>query len=317
MIAALLSLQFGFVACSSDSDDNFSTAESENSESSEISNSGSTPEFENNARANCMVKVAGGTYDGTTALTPESRIFISGRKISIDDLYICDHEVTNAEYEKYCKHDRNWYCGGSYDSYPAVFVSWYDAVVYCNLRSIAEGFTPAYSINDETAPSKWPDIESESQGVTTKYSAPYNENTAWKSLVYNTAANGYRLPTEAEWEYIARGGPEWKSYTYSGSDTIDEVACYNNGNDLYTEGLQEVKTKKPNNLGIYDMSGNASEWCYDRYSFYEKYRVQKGGNAMNSAYSCEVASQSYSAPDSHLSTGGFRVVRSSCQLPAA
>lgn len=79
----------------------------------------------------------------------------------------------------------------------------------------------------------------------------------------------FRLPTEAEWEFAARGGNKSQGYTYSGSNTIDNVAWYSTG----TSGSRVVRTKSPNELGIYDMSGNVNEWCQDRYGSYSSAAV--------------------------------------------
>ncbi|MGN0723725.1 MAG: formylglycine-generating enzyme family protein [Treponema sp.] len=90
-----------------------------------------------------FVEVTGTTITGSENWTPSSDVFISGRSITIPDMYVCDHEVTQAEYEKYCKYGsespRSSYGDG--DNYPAYYVNWYDAIVYCNLRSIDEGLT--------------------------------------------------------------------------------------------------------------------------------------------------------------------------------
>lgn len=131
--------------------------------------------------------------------------------------------------------------------------------MYCNKRSIAEGLTPCYTISGGTNPSNWGAV-------------PTTSNSAWNSAICNFNANGYRLPTEAEWEYLARGGNTSNTgqTTYSGSDTIDRVAWYREnantvGRDDTNYGVHPVKTKFPNALGLYDMSGNVWELCWDTY----------------------------------------------------
>lgn len=300
----------GFVACSSDDGGG-----SEKSGNTQITPQG-------------FVKVSGTTFDGTSTLTPESKVFISGRSITIGDLYVCDHEVTQGEYETYCKYGSSSPSSayGDGDNYPAYYVSWYDAIVYCNLRSIAEGLTPAYSISSETDPSKWTGIVSETTDGKTKYCGPSEENETWDVLSFNESANGYRLPTEAEWEYVARGGNK-DSYTYSGSDTIGDVAWYT-GNS--SSSAHKVKTKKANSLGIYDMSGNVNEWCYDWYCenittrtaatgvttgegyAYGSFRINRGGSwdSWESAVSLQLATKPFVRSSSVLSDAyGFRVVR--------
>lgn len=131
----------------------------------------------------------------------------------------------------------------------------------------------------------------------------------------------FRLPTEAEWEFAARGGNYSNGYKYSGSNRIDDVAWYDgNSGDM----THEVATKMPNELGIYDMTGNVCEWCSDWYEEYSSssqtdpsgpadgsYRVLRCGNWGGDATYCRVSNRDYNTPDGRNSSGGFRLVCSS------
>jgi formylglycine-generating enzyme required for sulfatase activity len=150
------------------------------------------------------------------------------------------------------------------------------------------------------------------------------ENVSWDDIpefisrLNAATGKNYRLPTEAEWEYAARGGNKSQGYKYSGGNNIYDVACFegNSGDRTYPVGR-----KKPNELGIYDMSGNVWEWCLDWYDSYSataqrdpvgasvgSYRVCRGGSWSNRARFCRVAFRSYFSPDSRSSIVGFRVV---------
>ncbi len=152
------------------------------------------------------------------------------------------------------------------------------------------------------------------------------ENVSWddiqvflKKLKQKTGKE-YRLPTEAQWEYAARGGNKSKGYTYAGSNNLNEVAWYDDNSGSKTHAVGQ---KKPNELGIYDMSGNVWEWCRDWYAddYYSKspssnpentttatYRVLRGGSWNFNARSCRSAYRSRNTPSNRYNNNGFRLV---------
>jgi len=245
-----------------------------------------------------LIYVEGGNFimgdtwgDGSSDEKPTHRVELTY------DFYVGKYPVTFEEYDRYCResgatkpYDWDWGRGRR----PVINVSWNDAIEYCNWLSEKEGLEIAYygdgSLLDENR-RKTEDI---------------------------TKVKGYRLLTEAEWEYAARGGKKSMGYKYSGSNSPDSVAWYdsNSGNKTH-----EVGQKKRNELGPYDMSGNVYEWCSDRYGSYSSSaqtnpynnsgsgRVNRGGSWGSGAAYVRVAYRNGSTPAFTFRDLGFRIAR--------
>ncbi len=175
-------------------------------------------------------------------------------------------------------------------NYPVENVSWYDAIYFCNKLSEKKGLQPVYAVDGETDVHKW------------NYK-PHNEDGIYGEITQNIFANGYRLPTVEEWQYAAKGGEE---YTYSGSYDIDKVAWYFYNSNGVTH---PVAQKKSNGYGLYDMSGNVWEWCWDSGSD-NRGRYYCGGCWFSNGYGCWVSTQIISYTDSRYNDVGFRIIRS-------
>jgi formylglycine-generating enzyme required for sulfatase activity len=224
-----------------------------------------------------MIKVAGGSLPADSWAGVQS----------VDAFYIGKYEVRWSEWQSV----RTWALAHGYAisvgagrgaEYPVTDVNWYDVLKWCNARSEQEGLSPVYTVAG----------------------APYRTGDAVPAV--QASAKGYRLPSEKEWEFAARGGVSTHGYTYSGSNNVDAVAWYydNSGGATHVVG-----TKLANELGLFDLSGNAWEWCFDAYS--GSRRVLRGGSWSGNAIGCRAANRSYDYPAYQGSILGFRVLRSS------
>ena len=238
-----------------------------------------------------MVFVPGGTF---TMGSPSNEAGRSNdevqHRVSLSGFYIGATEVTQAQYKAVMGSNPSTFKG---DDLPVESISWYDAVAYCNKLSEKEGLSKVYSINGTKVTANW-------------------------------GAKGYRLPTEAEWEFAAKGGAASVSLAvdavYAGSANINDVAWYsgNSGDQTHPVGQ-----KAPNALGLYDMAGNVWEWCWDLYGSYssgsqsdpagassgEASRVRRGGSWYVGGQRSAERGGNFSP--AYLATGdlGFRVAR--------
>jgi formylglycine-generating enzyme required for sulfatase activity len=242
-----------------------------------------------------------GSYDGEGDEQPVHKVFLS-------DFYIGIHEVTFDEYDAFCDatgkprpDDEGWGRG----RWPVINISWYDAVAYCNWLSVQDELQEVYSINGREVEANW-------------------------------KANGYRLPTEAEWEFASRSRGE--NDKWAGTSSEGKLSYYSNFNDV--NGIGNWKTEnqndghpftapvgsfRPNYLGIYDMSGNVNEWCWDFYDDAQYYhskrkdplgwgsgneRSTRGGSWISSPKYLRCSARGFDEPAFWSRFLGFRLARS-------
>ena len=273
-----------------------------------------------------MVRIAGGTFQMGDSFNEGWSSERPVHTVSVSSFYIGRHEVTKALWDEvYAWAVGNAYSFGNAGSgkgtqHPVHTVNWWDMVKWCNARSEKEGLTPCYYT---------------SSGKTAVYRTGQmdlrNDWVRWD-------AEGYRLPTEAEWEYAARGGLAGKrfpwgdtithelanyysssSYSYDVSSTRGYHPDYDDGGTPYTS---PVGSFPDNDYGLYDMAGNVWEWCWDWYGSYTSasqtdpsgpvsgsYRVFRGGSWLHYADYCRCAGRSVSYPATSIFYVGFRLVR--------
>jgi formylglycine-generating enzyme required for sulfatase activity len=236
-----------------------------------------------NASKSTMIRVDGGRLPKDSILG-EKRV----NRFEIGNL-----EVTWGEWQKV----RDWAVANGYDlkdvgrglsdNHPVTDVSWYDVVKWCNAKSEMERLQPVYQLNGKVY--KIGDFGENGSGI----------------IKEKSQANGYRLPTEAEWEWAAIGGKKSKKYTHAGSNDLESVGWFQDNSDGRPH---PVSQKQPNELGTYDMSGNLREWCWDKHKPIGR-RI-RGGSFRDHNSLCSVRSGDWGGEGKYQYVG-FRVARNS------
>lgn len=258
-----------------------------------------------------LIFVQGGILLGTSQLAGGTHLPASHLRVgetTVPSFQIAKYEVTWAKWQEV----RAWAVTNGYTdlagvgtgtagNHPVTMVNWFDVQKWCNARSEMEGLEPVYLITELTP---LPQV--------------YRTGETIEGLTTASNKSGYRLPTEAEWEWAARGGVNSQNFVYSGGNDVDLVAWYreNTFNQQDPAGIRPVGLKSVNELGIHDMSGNAAEWCRDPYTLEGTFfpgsgpYFIKGGGWASTARGCEPGDRFAAAgAGSRNDSRGLRVVR--------
>ena len=250
-----------------------------------------------------MVLIRGGVFN----MGDESVNARPAHSVYVADFYLGKYEVTQQLWRAIGGTAPAFFTG---DSLPVEGVDWIEVFIFCNLKSLRENRTPCYLYEGRVL-----------TGPLRDYSPTellHYCDTLSYTVYCNFKANGYRLPTEAEWEYAARGGHRSRHFLYSGSNELEAVAWWSGNAAGRTHA---VGLKAPNELGLYDMSGNVIERCWDFYQVYTSAyqcnphgaasgtaRILRGGSYNGGEYNCLV-SYRHRHPSFKDPTTGFRLCR--------